>query len=145
MKLPVVKYIREKNIHTIDFDIPSMGKIVIDYDKVPQEERMGIAKALLSAATLACYSATLGSTAEARDVEVHALNAEAKLILGHNQNKQARVTGIDLDVTVSLDKENEAVFERCQKIMRHGCLITASVHEGLDMKYNLQAEFQENK
>ncbi len=142
MKTPLVKYIVENNTHVIDFDIPAMGKIEIDFNSVPEESRAGIAKALLSAATLACYSATLTSALDARGASLEKLEAEAQLELGMNKDNLPRVTGIQLNTEVTLAQSDEDVFNRCQKIMRNGCLVTASVHEGVHMNYDLKAKFK---
>lgn len=143
MSVPVVKYTRKGNVHTIDFGIPSIDNIVIDYDKIPEEQRAGLAKSLLSAANLACYIATLGSALTARGANYTGIEGIAHIDLGHNTNMQARVTGINLDIKVEIDGDDDEIFERCQKIMRNGCLVTGSVHEGIHMTYNLNAEYND--
>lgn len=143
MSVPVVKYSRQGNVHTIDFDIPAIDKIVLDFDKIPEEERAGLAKAFLAAANLTCYVGTLGSALTARGANFSAIDAVAHLELGHNENKQARVTGMNLDVKVTMDGDDDAIFERCQKILKNGCVVTGSVHEGIHMNYNLEAEYDD--
>lgn len=143
MKPPVTKYSRKGNVHTIDFGIPAMGTLVIDYDQVPKEERAGIAKALLSVSTLACYVSTLGIALETRGADFSEISAEANLVLGQNDNSQARITGIDLDASVTLSGDDDEIFERCQKIMRNGCLVTASIHEGIHMNYTLSPDYED--
>ena len=49
-----------------------------------------------------------------------------------------RVTGIDIDVTVHLDEEYEFIFDRVEKIMRQGCLVTGSLEAAFPVKYNLR-------
>lgn len=44
---------------------------------------------------------------------------------GTDDKGRGRVTGIDLDVTVFMDQEYEFIFDRVEKIMKQGCLITA--------------------
>lgn len=143
MSLPVTKYTRQGNIHTIDFDIPAMGKLVIDYDKVEEADRAGIAKALLSMSALACYVNTLSTALDARGAQVEQIHAEANLVLGKNDNSQARISGVDLKTKITLPEDESVIFERCQKIMRNGCLVTASIHEGLDMQYDLEADYKD--
>lgn len=143
MSAPIVKYSRKGNVHTIDFGIPAIDNIIIDYDKIPEEQRAGLAKSLLSAANLACYIATLGSALTARGANFTEIDGIANIDLGHNENKQARVTGINLDVKVAMDGEDDSIFERCQKIMKNGCLVTGSVHEGIHMTYKLEAEYDD--
>lgn len=143
MKPPVAKYTREGNVHTIDFGIPAMGKLVIDYDNVSKDDRAGIAKALLSTSALACYVSTLGTALETRGANFTKISAEANLVLGQNDNNQARVSGLDLDTSVILDGDDDEIFERCQKIMRNGCLVTASIHEGIHMNYSLKPDYQD--
>lgn len=143
MSAPVAKYTRKGNVYTIDFGVPAIAPIVLDYDKIPEEERAGIAKAMLSAATLACYVGTLGTALEARGAEFEEISGEAHLVLGQNAKSQARITGIDINVEVNLSEDESDVFERCKKIMNNGCLVTASVHEGVHMNYNLTPNYDE--
>ena len=58
-----------------------------------------------------------------------------------DDKKRARVTGIALDVTVHMDEEFEFIFDRVEKIMQQGCLVTASLHAAFPVTYMLHHEF----
>ncbi len=143
MKSPVATYTRKGNVHTIDFGVPAMGKIVIDFDAVPEDQRTGISKALLSASLCSCYANTLAEALDAREANVTEITTQTDLVLGENANKQGRVTGAEINTKVEISQEDADTFERIQKIMRNGCFISGSVHEGVHMDYNLNAEFKE--
>ncbi len=51
---------------------------------------------------------------------------------------------IVLDVTVEIDDDDYDTFERIKKVMRNGCLVTSSLHDGIEMKYNLDATTDED-
>jgi len=42
-----------------------------------------------------------------------------------------------------MDEDDASVFDRCQKAMRQGCLVTNSIHEGINVVYSLEAEFED--
>ena len=63
---------------------------------------------------------------------------------GTDDKGRGRVTGIDLDVTVFMDQEYEFIFDRVEKIMKQGCLITGSLETAFPVKYNLNLECDED-
>lgn len=63
---------------------------------------------------------------------------------GTDDKGRGRVTGIDLDVTVFMDQEYEFIFDRVEKIMKQGCLITGSLEAAFPVKYNLNLECDED-
>ncbi len=136
-----VKYTRVGDVQTFEIGVPGIEKIVIDQTGVPADKRGGVAKGLLGAAALACYEAALAGALEARGAKFENIEAEADLTLGANAVGQGRVKKIDLITKLRLDEEDSAIFDRCVKIMRPGCLVTGSLHEGIEMAYDLQADY----
>ncbi len=136
-----VKYTRKGDVQTFEIGIPGLEKIVIDQTGVPADQRGGVAKGLLGAAALACYGAALGGALDARGAKFEDIEAEADLTLGPNSVGQGRVKKIDLHTKVKLDEVYSQIFDRCVKIMRSGCLVTGSLHEGIEMTYDLQADY----
>ena len=53
---------------------------------------------------------------------------------------QGRILSITLDVTVRMDSDYEDIFERVSKVMRHSCLISASLEAAFPVTYNLKLE-----
>lgn len=140
-----VSYRKEGDIHTFDINLPGLEKIVIDYTGVAPEQRSGAAKALLEAAAIACYSAALSGALEARNAHCDSITATADLDFGANAVGQHRITGLNLDFSVKLDPADAPVFERCARIMRNGCLVTGSLHDGMDVEYHLNAVYPEDE
>ena len=84
--------------------------------------------------------AALSGSLEARDAAYNSIEAEASMELGPNAVGQGRVKAMHLDVSVNLDSASMPVFERCARIMKNGCLVTGSLHEGIHMTYSLKAD-----
>lgn len=70
------------------------------------------------------------------------IEAEAAIVLGPNEAGQGRVKDMKLDVVVNMDESNASIFDRCVKIMRNGCLVTGSLHEGIKLEYSLNSKYE---
>jgi organic hydroperoxide reductase OsmC/OhrA len=138
-----VKYHREGDIHTIETGNKSMGTIRIDQTGLPHEERAGTAKQLLGASALFCYCAAIDGFLKARAADYSAIDAEATVETGTNAKGLGRITSISIKTVVKMDEDDAAVFDRCQKGMRQGCLVTTSIHDGIEVTYSLEAEFND--
>ncbi len=135
-----VSYSRQGEKHVIKTGNAALGDIVINTENIPAEERNGTAKQLLCSSALFCYCSALVSAMEARGLEYKSIKAEANLTAGNNANNVSRVLDIELDVKVEIDEDDYDTFERIQKVMRNGCLVTSSIHDGIHMNYKLTAE-----
>ena len=123
----------------LDMESAAFGVISIDGELIPAEERPGTAKRLLASSALYCYCAALDKALETRRIE-----GKATVRTGTDDKGRGRVTGIDLDVTVFMDQEYEFIFDRVEKIMKQGCLITGSLEAAFPVKYNLNLECDED-
>ena len=122
----------------LDMESGAFGVLTIDGDKIPAEERAGTAKKLLAASALYCYCAALDKALDTRNAKYEKIDAKATLRTGTDDLGRGRVTGIDIDVTVHLDEEYEFIFDRVEKVMRQGCLVTGSLEAAFPVKYNLR-------
>lgn len=136
-----VKYIKQGDVHTFETGLPAFEKIVIDQTNVPEDERGGVAKQLLACSALSCYAAALAGALDAREARYTAIRGEATFGMGLNEVGQGRVQNMRLEVSVELPKEDADIFNRCAKIMKKGCLVTGSLHEGIEMTYDLKADY----
>ena len=123
----------------LDMESAAFGVISIDGEQIPAEERPGTAKKLLASSALYCYCAALDKALETRSAKYRRIEGKATVRTGTD-----RVTGIDLDVTVFMDQEYEFIFDRVEKIMKQGCLITGSLEAAFPVKYNLNLECDED-
>ena len=130
------------DVDTIHIGLPGLDKIVIDYTGIPQEQRNGMAKALLAASALSCYVSSLTGAMEARGAHVEACTAEAELVMGPNSAGQGRVKQVAISATPVVDAADESVFARCEKIMRKGCLVTASLEESINVTHSLTPQYK---
>ncbi len=136
-----VSYDREGEKQTIHTGSSILGELDINYDGVPEEERGGTAKQLLASSALYCFCGALGKALETRGAKYERISGTATLETGLDEKKRARVIGIALDVTVVMDEEFEFIFDRVEKIMQQGCLVTASLHAAFPVTYKLHHEY----
>lgn len=137
----VVSYTREGDKQVIDTQSSIMGTIDVDYTGVPEDARGGTAKQLLASSALYCFCGAFAKALEVRGASYEKIYGTATLHTGLDEMKRARVTGIDIEVTVEMDEEHEFTFDRVEKIMKQGCLITASLEAAFPMKYTLHHEY----
>lgn len=138
-----VSYQRNGDIHTIHTGGAALGDIVIDNNGVPEDQRGGTAKHLLGAAALFCYAASLNSAMECRGLRHNSLELSATLEADTNDKGQSRVKKISIHAAVGIDEEDLDHFERVARVMKGGCLVTGSLHDGIEMEYDLRAEYVE--
>ncbi len=135
-----VSYNREGDKQTIDTGSKVLGEILINHEGIPEDERGGTAKQFLASSALYCFCGALGKALETRGAEYDRITGTATLETGVDEKKRARVTGITLDVTVHMDEDYGFIFDRVEKIMKKGCLVTASLHEAFPITYNMHLE-----
>ena len=134
---PVV-YTRKGDVHTFRTGLAGLETLVVDHTGVPAEGRNGLAKQLLASSALACYGMMLAAVLDARKIAYTELTGTASMELGPNAGGQGRVRRMRIAFTVSMPADGaKAVFERCARIMQGGCLVTGSLHDGIEMEYAL--------
>lgn len=138
-----ISYSRQGDVHTIETGGAALPRIVVDNSSLPEDQRGGTAKQLLGAAAVYCYMSALCSALDARGIEYEKVGATATLDVGSNDLGQGRVKKIAIDAAITLSEDDEPAFERVAKVMRQGCLITGSLHDGIQMSYNLTPEYKD--
>lgn len=136
-----VTYTRKGDIQTFATGLAGLGTLTVDLGGVPLAERNGLAKQLLASSALACYGGMLAATLEARDVPYSSITGTATLELGPNQAGQGRVKNMHLEFQVDLPEAFAEVFDRCAKIMKNGCLVTGSLHDGFAVSHVLKPNY----
>ncbi|MBQ7739241.1 MAG: OsmC family protein [Desulfovibrionaceae bacterium] len=123
----------------VDFETKSQAipNFHIDNELIPENERGGTAKKLLGSAVLYCYVAALSKALETRAINYERIEAQAQVTAGNDDKGRSRILGINLDVAVHMDADYEDLFERVKKVMRNGCLISASLEAAFPVTYNL--------
>lgn len=138
-----ISYSRQGDVHTIETGGAALPRIVIDNSSLPEDQRGGTAKQLLGSAAVYCYMAALCGALDARGIAYENAKATVTLGVGPNDLGQGRVKKITIDASVTLSDQDSAAFDRVAKIMRQGCLVTGSLHEGIQMNYNLTPEYKD--
>ncbi len=140
-----VLYKKDGDKQIIETGNKALGDFIIDTAGIPAEERNGTAKQFLCASALYCYCNALMLAMDVRGFSYKNITAKAILEAGNNAKNVSRVLEITLEVHVEIDEDDLDAFDRIQKVMRNGCLVTSSLHEGIEMKYNLIADFDDKK
>ncbi|MFQ8735892.1 MAG: OsmC family peroxiredoxin [Bilophila wadsworthia] len=128
----------------VDLDMESAAFGVISIDGSRSPPKNGPAQEAVASSALYCYCAALDKALETRSAKYRRIEGKATVRSGTDDKGRGRVTGIDLDVTVFMDQEYEFIFDRVEKIMKQGCLITGSLEAAFPVKYNLNLECDED-
>lgn len=131
---------RHGAIIDLDMESAALGRLHIDNDALAEDERAGSAKKLLGASVLYCYIAALDKALDARGARYDKIAGKASVTAGSDDKGRGRILGIVLDVTVHMGEDYEETFERVSKVLRHGCLISASLEAAFPVTYNLKLE-----
>lgn len=135
-----ISYKRIGDVHTIETGNASLGTLVLDQTHLPEDQRGGTAKQLLASSAMYCYCASVAGALDARGTKWKEIRGTATLETGEDSEGRARVTSLALDVTVSVDEDDVGTVERVSKVLRKGCLLTASLDVGIPVTYALNPE-----
>ncbi len=138
-----VSYAKCGDVHTIHTGGAALGDIIIDNTGIPSDQRGGTAKQLLGAAAVYCYASALTAAMEARGLHYGSLDVSATLEVGSNDKGQSRVLKMVIRAVVGIDEEDQDLFERVARVMKGGCLVTGSLHDGIEMEYQLSSSWQD--
>lgn len=128
----------------VDFESSALGQIHVDNNALPEDERAGSAKKLLGEAALYCYTAALDKALDTRGARYESITGKARVTAGTNDKGQGRILGIALEIVVRMDEDYEDIFQRVSKVMRNGCLITASLDAAFPVTYDLRMEYTDD-
>ncbi|MBQ9453199.1 MAG: OsmC family protein [Desulfovibrio sp.] len=131
---------RRGSIIDLDMESTALGCMHVDNSTIPEAERAGSAKKLLGSSVLYCYVAALDKALDTRGAKYESIDAKATVTAGTDDKGRGRILGITLDVIVRMDADFEEIFDRVSKVMRNGCLISASLEPAFPVTYNLQLE-----
>lgn len=136
-----VRFSRKNSVDSFEINHPALEKIIADYSGLTPEAAGGLPKALLGASALACYAATLEAALKARHIQFDNLKGEAEIETGPNSMGQGRVMAVKLKFSLTVSEKDREAFARVDRIMRSGCLVTASLQDGMTLAYELDANF----
>lgn len=139
-----VAYHRDGDVHTIDTGGAALKQIVVDNTNIPADKRSGTAKQLLCASALYCYASALNAAMEARGLNYTSLDLNAVMDVDANEKGQSRVLKITITANVGIDEEDLDLFDRVARVMKNGCLVTGSLHDGIEMVYQLNPIYDED-
>ena len=123
--------------HLLKMDSEAFSDIHINYTDIPIEKRDGTAVKLLGASTLYCFGATLGAALVTRGVDVKSLSGSVLVTKEKDEVRRTKVTQMTICMNVEIDDKDEAVLEKCRKIMTRGCFMTYTLEDSIDIEYEI--------
>ena len=79
----------------------------------------------------------MASALTARGADVRSMTGKAVALKEKDEIRRTRITEITISIDVELDDKDILVFEKCKKIMQHGCLITYSLEDAVEIEYEI--------
>ena len=119
------------------FDVVGVPELVVD-EITPIGESVGPNPTrLLSAAVGHCLSSSLLFCLRKARVGVKDLETEVKANLERNEEGYLRVTSLDAQIRLDVNKDDKSRIDRCLGIFENYCTVTQSVRKGLDVKVTI--------
>ena len=119
------------------FDKPHYPDLVMDEppplgaDGAPNPTRV------LAAAVGNCLAASLLFCATRKGAAVGKIHAEVKVIVGRNENKRLRVTGIKVRLSPDMDAATREKAKGCLGLFEDFCTVTASIRKGIPVEVSV--------
>ena len=129
---------RKGNVYDLDTESVALGKIKIDMDALPENEKSGTAKKLLGSSVLFCYVGTLAEALHTRGAEYETISGNASVFSGNDENGRYLVQKIEVEIEVKIAPEFNDVFSHVQAIMKKGCHISASIAPAIPIVCNIK-------
>ena len=119
------------------FDVADVPELTVD-EITPIGESVGPNPTrLLSAAVGHCLSSSLLFCLRKARVSVKDLETEVKANLERNEEGYLRVTSLDAQIRLDVNKDDKSRVDRCLGIFENYCTVTQSVRKGLDVKVTI--------
>lgn len=119
------------------FDVAGVPELIVD-EITPIGENVGPNPTrLLSAAVGHCLSSSLLFCLRKARVGVKDLETEVKANLERNEEGYLRVTSLNAQIRLNVNKDDKSRVNRCLSIFENYCTVTQSVRKGLDVKVTI--------
>ena len=128
---------RQGRTFDLDTECMALGKCHVDLDALPENERSGTAKRMLGASVLYCYIGSFADALLARGAAFNKISGTATVEAGDDGTGRRRVLNIVLNINIHLDAAYTETYEHVARIMKKGCLISASLEPAFPITYNL--------
>ena len=110
----------------------------LDYPSVPQEERGGQMRNLLSASALGCFAGSVYFTLLSKGAKVKSLKGSSVATTEEKIDELfPRVTAIDIRVEIDIDDEDADKLEEVKNMVKNGCLITGSIAPCINVTHTI--------
>lgn len=111
---------------------------LLDYPSVPQEERGGQMRKLLSASALGCFTGSIYFTLLDKGAKVKSLKGSSVATSEKKDDEVfSRVTAIDIKIAIEIDDEDTDKLEEVRSMVKNGCLITGSIAPSIVVSHEI--------
>ena len=139
MKGAKLKLIGENDYRLI-FDHDALNDIDVELSKIPEEKRLGVARALLAASNTYCMAGSINYMLRARGVKTKGISATSSVRMGKEDKGKSCVEGLNIEIQVGIPDESRDVFDHCVSILKDGCLVTRSLKRGIKVNHTISCE-----
>ncbi len=124
-----------ENEHLLAMDSDAFPNMRINTDGIPKDKRGATSVKFLGAACLYCFTATLSSALNTREVDIKSMTGRISLDKDKDEVHRTKIMEMTISVDVEIDDKDEAALEKCKKIMQRGSLLTYSLEESIEIEY----------
>ena len=126
------------DIHHLALDSKVLADITIDYTGIPSKERENTAVKMLCAASVYCFASTTAAALTARGANIKSMTGRAVATKARDVFGRTKVDEVTVTIDVDIDDADLPILEKCKVILEHGCLLTYSVGQGIEMQHVIQ-------
>ena len=131
-------------VHDYEFvaefnDIPGAPSMLFDEPEPLGGSRAPNAVDVLGAAIGDCLAASLTFCMRRARMDVQGMTASVTARVVRNEEGRFRIGGVDVELSPRLGAENATHFDRCARLFKEFCIVTASVERGIPVHVSLKA------
>lgn len=123
---------------TVKSDIDYIPDFLVDETKPDGEGSGPNPPRLLSAAVGHCISSSLIYCLKKARIPVKNLETTVKTNLFQNKTGKARISSIDIQINLKVNKKDEPRIHRCLTLFENYCTVTQSIRKGIEVNVTIK-------
>jgi osmotically inducible protein OsmC len=121
----------------LTFHHAALDDTVITLAALPETQRAGVARKLLAASAAYCFASTLDMCLRQKGVKPHEISAEATINMDTHKGVVPTIQSIDLDVRVTVPREDSDDVDQCRTLLGDGSLVTKSLQQSIPVNHTI--------
>jgi len=119
----------------VDFQLPEVDELIVDEPPdIGGEGKGPNASRILGSAIGFCLSASLAFCLRKSRLEVKDLKTKVHGNITRNEEGYWRIQSIQVEISPTIDPEENKKLERCKEIFERFCIVTSSVRKGIPVE-----------